>query len=906
MKKRNIIGWGIVVLVLIAVFLNQIVNFTINVKWFSEVGYLSIYFTKVTATLKLMIPIFIVCYAAIWFYYKSIKKSIIRWKTVVEVEPTKDKRERKIFIIVDLIVSFFISFSFASTYWYRILQFANASEFNVKDPIFNKDISFFIFKLPLIQSIYEAAMSLLVFLVVITVLIYFGMNTRDKIVYRHKGSINNTSKVDSFKSGITKFAGKQLAIVGSLVLLCISLGYAIKSWNLVYSPRGVVFGASYTDTTVTLKFYKGIVIVALISAVVIFISVLKSKVKPIIISAVLIAVLIVSEGIVSGIWQNFVVKSNEKRLETPFIDYNIQYTKKAFGIDNIEQKSYSLQNSLDKQAIERNRDTIDNIKINSVSPALEFYNQVESKKNYYGFNDMDIDRYNINGRYTQVFVSPRELDYQKLKDKANTWQSKHLIYTHGYGVVMSKVNSVTSEGKPDFIMKDMPMKNTSGIKLDNPRIYFGEKTNEYAVVNTNLKELDYPKESGENAGNNYDGNAGIKMNLLNRILFSINKNDMNFLLSRDITNDSKILIYRNIVERVKKIAPFLLYDKDPYMVINNGRMYWVIDGYTASDRYPFSEPINGVNYIRNSVKVIIDAVDGNTDFYIVDKNEPIINSYAKIFPKLFKDIKDIPDGFKEHFRYPEDYFITQCKVMEKYHVNNADSFFGNTNIWDIAKNQKQVEGQNTINEASYVIMRLPGEKEEEMVLIEYFNQYQRENMIALFGARMDKDNLGKLVLYKFPAGDETVNSPILFKQKINQDTTISKELSLWNKEGSQVQFGDTMIIPVENSLLYIEPLYLRAQGEKSIPEMKRVVVSYGDKMTLAPNIEEALKQLFNYEDKKDQSNISEKENISGEANAAVKQAKELYDKALEAQKNGDWAKYGEYINELGKILNTLD
>jgi uncharacterized membrane protein (UPF0182 family) len=347
---------------------------------------------------------------------------------------------------------------------------------------------------------------------------------------------------------------------------------------------------------------------------------------------------------------------------------------------------------------------------------------------------------------------------------------------------MSKVNSVTSEGKPDFIMKDMPMKNTSGIKLDNPRIYFGEKTNEYAVVNTNLKELDYPKESGENAGNNYDGNAGIKMNLLNRILFSINKNDMNFLLSRDITNDSKILIYRNIVERVKKIAPFLLYDKDPYMVINNGRMYWIIDGYTASDRYPFSEPINGVNYIRNSVKVIIDAVDGNTDFYIVDKNEPIINSYAKIFPKLFKDIKDIPDGFKEHFRYPEDYFITQCKVMEKYHVNNADSFFGNTNIWDIAKNQKQVEGQNTINEASYVIMRLPGEKEEEMVLIEYFNQYQRENMIALFGARMDKDNLGILVLYKFPAGDETVNSPILFKQKINQDTTISKELSLWNRK----------------------------------------------------------------------------------------------------------------------------
>ncbi|MCY6372710.1 UPF0182 family protein [Clostridium ganghwense] len=904
MKKRSFIGTAIFILVLVAVFLNQIVNFIINVKWFSEVGYLSIYFTKITATLKLMIPIFIICFAAIWFYYKSIKKSIIRWKTVVEVDSLKEKRERKTLIVLDTLISLFISFSFASTYWYRILQFTNATTFNVKDPIFNKDISFFIFKLPLIQSIYEAVISLLIFLVVITVFMYFAMNAKDRLTLGRQGD-KRFSKITDFKSGITKFAGKQLAVVGALVLLCISLGYSIKAWNLVYSPRGVVFGASYTDTYVTLRFYKIIVVVALISAVVVFVSVLKSKVKPIIISVVLIAVLIVSEGIVSGLWQNFVVKSNEKRLETPFIENNIKYTKQAFDIDGIEQKSYPLKNNLTKQSIQENRATVDNIKINSVAPALEFYNQVESKKNYYEFNDMDIDRYSINGKYTQVFISPREVDYQKLKDKANTWQSKHLIYTHGYGVVMSKVNSVTSEGKPDFIIKDMPIKNTSGIKIDNPRIYFGEKTNEYAVVNTNLKELDYAKETGENAGSNYDGKAGIKMNLLNRILLSINKRDMNFLLSRDITNESKILIHRNVLERVKKIAPFLIYDSDPYVVVNNGRLYWIIDAYTASDRYPFSEPINGVNYIRNSVKVIVDAVDGTTDFYIIDKSEPVINSYSKIFPKLFKDIKEVPEGFKEHFRYPEDYFITQCKVMEKYHVNNADSFFGSTNIWDIARNQKKVEGQDTLNEAAYVIMKLPGEANEEMVLIQYFNQYQRENMIALFGARMDKDNYGKLALYKFPTGTGTVNSPILFKQKINQDTTISKELSLWNKEGSQVQFGDTMIIPIDNSLLYIEPLYLRAQGERSIPEMKRVVVSYGDKMVLAQNIEEALKQLFNYEDKKDTVDIIEDDSTVSESSVLIKEAKELYNKALEAQKNGDWAKYGEYIQSLGKRLNSL-
>ncbi|MCY6960449.1 UPF0182 family protein [Clostridium brassicae] len=905
MKKRDFWGIGIFIIVLIIVFLNKIVNFIINIKWFKEMGYLSVYFTKISAVLKLMIPIFLICFIGIWFYYKSIKKSIIKWNTVVEVNSIKDKREKNIILIVDALISLFVSFNFASAYWYTILEFANGQSFNVKDPLFNKDISFYIFKLPLIESINKAAISLILFLVFVTIVIYISMNTKDKIVFgrhRDENQSANSNKATGFKSGLTRFAGKQLAVVGSLALIFISLEYAIKAWNLVYSPRGVAFGASYTDTHVTLRFYKIIVVASLISAIVIFISVLKSKVRPIVIFSVLIIALIFSEKVVSGVWENFIVKSNEKRLETPYIEYNIKYTKKGFGIDNIEEKVYNLDNNLNKEVISKNRDTIDNIKINSVSPALEFYNQVESKKSYYQFNDVDIDRYNINGKYTQVFVSARELEYDKLKEKASTWQSKHLIYTHGYGLVMSKVNSVTSEGKPDFVVNDMPIKNVSGIKIDNPRIYFGEKTKEYCIVNTKLEELDYPKESEENTNNKYDGKAGIKMNLFNRILFAINQKDINFLLSRDINADSRILINRSITNRIKKIAPFLMYDKDPYLVVNNGRLYWIIDAYTASNRYPFSEPMNGVNYMRNSAKVIIDTVDGTTNFYIVDKNEPIINTYSKIFPKLFKDINELPKGFKEHFRYPDQYFITQCKVMEKYHVDDADSFFGSPNIWDIAKNQKQVEGKDNINAASYVIMKLPGEPKEEMVLIQYFNQYQRENMIALMAARMDKDNYGKLVLYKLP---RTVNSPILFKQKINQDTAISKELSLWNKEGSKVQFGDTMIVPVANSLLYVEPIYLRAQGERSIPEMKRVVVSYEDRMILAPDIETGLKQLFDYEDKDNEKKVIDNSTVPMKNDPIIKQAKELYSKALEAQKSGDWAKYGEYIKKLGETLNNI-
>ena len=905
MKKTRLIGPTILILLVLGAFFNQIVSILINIKWFNEVGYLSVYLTKITATLKLMVPIFLICFLTIWVYFKSIKKSILKLSTVVEVDTEAERKQRKIFIWLNVVFSLLISFIFSVSYWYRILQFSNATSFKINDPIFNIDISFFVFRLPLIESLYSIFIALLILLGFVTVVIYLVLTARDRVVFGAQ-NFEGRPTINSLKSGITKFAGKQLAILGALILGFISIGYVIKALNLVYSPRGVVFGASYTDTNVTLKFYLVIVIVSLISSIVVFISILKSRIKPIVVSVILIAFLIVSEGIVSGMWQKFIVKSNEKGLEASFIGYNMQYTKKAFSIDDIEEKSYPLSNNLTKAVIDRNRATIDNIKVNSVTPALEFYNQVESKKNYYVFNDIDIGRYNVNGKYTQVFIAPREIQYDKLLDKASTWQNKHLTYTHGYGVVMSKVNSVTSEGKPDFLIKDMPLSNKSDIKINDPRIYFGEETSVYAIVNTKITEMDYPKESGNDVTTDYNGKAGIKMSFINRLLFAINERDIKFLLSGDINSESKILINRNIVDRVKKIAPFLVYDNDPYVVVNDGKLYWIIDAYTVSNRYPFSQPVNDINYIRNSVKVIIDAVNGTTDFYMVDENDPIVNSYSSIFPKLFKNISELPKGFREHFRYPEDYFLIQCSVLEKYHVNNENEFYSGQNVWDISKSQKQVDGEDTINNASYTIMKLPGETKEELILLEYFNQNQRENMVALLGARMDGNNYGKLVLYKFPTTEsETVNSPILFKQKINQDTSISKELSLWDAKGSQVQFGDTMIIPIENSLLYIEPLYLRANGEKSIPEMKRVIASYGDKMILAQNVDEALKILFNSEVKNEENNSINNDSGTSDISTYIKEAKNLYNKAIEAQKSGNWAQYGEYINKLGEVLSKV-
>jgi len=901
MKKYKTLAIIIGIIVVILAFLDNIVNLAINIQWYKEVGYLSVYFTKLTWILKLMVPVFIVCYIAIWTYYKSFKSSIIRWKKVVEVNKKRENLEHKISILINIIISFIISISFASNYWYKILQFGNATNFNTIDPLFKKDISFFIFKLPLIESLYITFMTILIALVIITVITYLTLTAKDHITHIHPE--NKFSLLKKFNSGITKFAGRQLAIVSSLILLLLSMGYLIKSWELVYSPRGMVFGASYTDVHVTLRFYQIIAVASFVAAIITFISLITHKTKPIIVSIIVIVALILGENLAATGVQKFAVQSNEKTLEKPYIQYNIDSTRKAFNIDNIQGVPFEIENNLTKEDINSNKDTIDNIKINSFKPALEFYNQFQYMRFYYGFNDLDIDRYNINGKYTQVFLAPREIDLGSLQGNSNTWQNRHLVYTHGYGVAMSKVNSVTSEGQPDFVINNIPLENKTGIKLDNPRIYFGESTNDYSIVNTKIGELDYPK-GGENQMNNYAGKAGIKMNLANKILFAINKKSTKFLLSNDITPNSKILIDRNIVERVKKIAPFLTYDSDPYIVINEGKLFWIIDAYTSSNKYPFSQPQEGINYIRNSIKVVIDAVDGTPKFYIVDKKDPIANSYLSIFPSLFKDSEAIPSGIKEHFRYPEDIYNLQCNVLGRYHVTDPGVFYNGDDVWSIATNQVKIEGKKEINEASYLIMKLPKESKEEMVLLEYFNTQGRDNMVALLGARMDGDNYGKMVLYKFPP-KQTVYSPVLFKQKMNQDTIISKELSLWNTQGSEVQFGETTIIPIKNSLLYVEPMYLRAKGEKSIPEMKKIVVSYGDKIILANDIESALQQIFDYTDKNNTSKPEDKSNLDVKAFENIKIAKDLYNKALEAQKNGNWAEYGTFIKQLGDTLDKI-
>ena len=568
--KNKILNTVLISILLLVVVFFVSTNFIINVQWFKEVGYLNVFFTKLIAICKLFVPIFILYFCVIAIYLFTLRKSIRSL-----VGDTKFKSVKKYFLLSNLVISILGAGATATTQWYKILQFTNAVPFGEVDPIFNKDISFYVFKLPLVQSLFSTAISLIIILVLITVIIYLALGFKDKI-YQNKDNVIN---INSKTYGIRKFAGKQLAVLASVLSLLIGCSYLLKSYNLVYSTRGVSYGAGYTDVKITMIFYKVIAVACVISSIVVFISILKLKFRPIIISIASIAVLIVLEPVVAVFTQQFVVKPNEMELEKPYISYSIDATKKAFNIDEIEVKEMEPNENITSEKLEDNKDIIENLKVNSTGPLLSFYQQVQLIKNYYEFNDADTDRYNINGKYTQVFVSPREIN----RDSMTTWQNKHLRYTHGYGLAMSRVNSVTEFGQPDFVMKDIPTVNTTDINLENPRIYFGESDNDYVIVNTEGGEFDYPTGDTENTFN-YNGTGGLKMTPFNRVLFSIYERNPKILMSSSITSESRIILNRNIVKRVQEIAPFLTYDSDPYIVVHDGRLVWMMDAYTTTDK----------------------------------------------------------------------------------------------------------------------------------------------------------------------------------------------------------------------------------------------------------------------------------------------------------------------------------
>lgn len=949
-KKRTGLRVIIAIVIILGLFLS-LIGFITDFMWFRELGYVSVFFTKLFTQIKIGVPTFVVVTFLAYIYLEFLKRGY--FIKVSSDEPVNHGRLNLISWGLAAAYGAITTFFTVTKLWFDFLQFINSTSFGKKDPLFDMDISFYAFKLDFIEEVNQIVLVLLIAFAVLTVIYYSILLTvRTPKIFEEKaqtvdeeeeqsqaqggagnGFDNLNGMFGKFTEAFTGKAGggfkrpsrprksfdnqnlkmlvsiaeKQLIIVGVLFFLMVGVNFFLKQYDLLFGSTGAVHGAGFTDVNITLWMYRIIMVLAVFAAVGFAVGISRRHIKPAVVAPIIMIIIGVAGTGAALVVQNLVVTPDEINKESRYLERNIEYTQTAYGLNDVNKKEFAASNDLTGEDISNNDETISNIRINDYEPAKTFYNQTQSIKQYYSFNDVNVDRYNINGEYTQTFLSAREIDENSIND---TWLNKHLKYTHGYGITLSRVDKITASGQPDMLIGGIPpVSDVDEIKITRPEIYYGELTNNYVLTNTSEEEFDYP-DGNENKYTTYEGDAGIKLNPLNRFMFAVKERSLKLLVSGNVKSSSKILINRNIKERVKQIMPYLEYDKSPYMVTVDGKLYWIIDAYTYTNRYPYSEPFSDTsdtNYIRNSVKVVIDAYNGTTDYYIVDDTDPIAQNFKKIYPDLFKDIKDMPEGIKAHIRYPSTLLNIQAQVYQRYHMNDVKVFYQNEDLWQISSEIYGTEEQTM--SPNYYIMKLPGEDSAEFVNSIPFTPKDKKNLMGLFVARNDGGNYGELILYQMPKS-QTVYGPMQIEAQIDQNTEISKEFSLWNSSGSKYSRGNMFVVPIEDSLLYIEPVYLEATNS-SIPEVKRVIVVYGDNIAYEATLAEALNSMFGegsaYE-REDSGNTDTTSGGNGDElsqTEIIKRAQDAFDNAQNAQKNGDWAKYGEYLNELDKYLNML-
>lgn len=851
-KWRIISGVFFVIFIFITTSLRSSVNFIANLQWFNKHNFLETFLVKIWTELGILLPIWLLMGIGIYRYLIRQKKKYYK-----QAHLMPDKAADRWFIrgikLFSVLLGGFVGWTIAKSIWFKLQLFINSVPFGETDPIFEKPIEFYMFKLPFYQQLLSIGIfiTFLMMLIVIgffIVLLVFRPPAEGSVYDAHKLQlpISMASIIEVFQQSMIGPAIRKIAVFGMMIFLMIGAKYFLMTYELMYSTKGVAYGASYTDIHVTLLGYRMAGVFAIMGAFTFAYGVLKGNKKLVSFGPVLLIVTAVSFGIVGLVVQQLVVEPDEIARESVYLIHNIHYTQKAFDLDAVVTKEFPVTQTLERSDLTKNADTVDNIRVNDARPLKQTYNQIQGIRLYYVFNDIDLDRYVVDGKYTQMFISPRELDQAMLADQAKTWLNMHLKYTHGYGVVISPVNAVTDDGQPVLIMKNVPPVSTTDLFINRPELYFGEKTNQYIIVNTNEPEFDYPSGS-DNVTTRYEGDAGISLSGFNKLLFAYRESSMKLLVSSAIKQDSKIIFYRNIMERVRKIAPFLSYDRNPYLVLNqsDGKLYWIIDAYTTSRYYPYSQPfeMNGhkVNYVRNAVKVVIDAYEGTTQFYVYDEDDPVVKAYSAIFTDLFTSKNELTEGLGEHIRYPQDYFNLQTEVYRAYHVDNPVVFYNGEDMWDVA-NEKYMDGIQPI-ESNYVMFKLPDAPEKEFALIVPYTPREKPNMTSLFVARSDGDDYGKLYMYKLPK-DKTIQGPLMVEARIDQDSTISPQFTLWGQKGSTVLRGNLIVVPIENSLLYVEPIYIKADNPNSLPEMKRVIVSYGDKVVMEQTLDLALNAIF--------------------------------------------------------------
>jgi len=863
-------------LILLLIFSGQIAYMLTEWRWFSSLGYSSVYETMITARIFLFLG------SALAF----LAVSLANLRLVGE-------RPRYLSWILVLISIFFgLAAQFG---WERVLLALNATTFGMADPLFGMDVGFFVFTLPLLWGLWYAIFFAVLINLAVTAGAYLFLQA-DRLIFGPE----ERDYAEIARSIPGRALAHLSALLGILALL-LSFRYLLDRYELLYSTTGVVYGAGYADVQARLPFLYIYAGAAILVALLLFASAAGRRSHRLV---SVIGVVIVATAVLGVVYpavvQQYSVSPNEIVMESPFIANNINYTLLAYGLDRVDERPFPVDYNLTGEDLLANSGTVDNIRLWDWRPLLSTYKQLQEIRLYYEFFDVDVDRYAIDGEKRQVMLSARELSSEELPEQAKTWQNLHLFYTHGYGICMSPANVVTLEGLPEFYVKNLPPDSALGEML-RPEIYYGEGRKDYVVVKTGLPEFDYPL-GDENVYASYSGTGGVELDPLMRLLMTYRLASLKILLSDDVTAESRVMIYRNVKERANALAPFLFYDQDPYIVFADGRLYWIVDAYTLTDRFPYSEPSGGFNYIRNSVKVVVDAYNGTVRYYVIEE-EPIVLAYEAIFPDLFSPLDSMPEELQAHLRYPVDLFKVQAGIYRNYHMNDPQVFYNREDAWDIPTEVYQ--GSRETVEPYYVIMKTPGsERDEEFMLIQPFTPRSKNNMIAWMCAKSDQPDYGGLVVFKFPK-DQLIYGPMQIEARIDQDTEISEQLTLWSQKGSSVIRGNLLVIPIEESLLYVEPLYLRAENSE-LPELKRVIVAYGSQVAMEETLEEALAMIFEFAPEAAPRTAAAGERVDLSAAELIGEAGTLYRSAQEELRAGNWSGYGEDIDRLGEVIRALE
>jgi uncharacterized protein len=888
-NKYKLIPFFIALFVILPL-MSSLVGFYTDWLFFVETGFSSVFTTTLYARMGagLFFGLVLFAFALTNLFFASRAKFPPAEIFIMGAENLRLKRDELVRLVkpLSLIITTLLAMfagNWGAMQWEDVLLFTNRVTVGTVDPVIGKDIGFYLFSLPLMELLKGFCSFMLSVTMLMVGAVYF---VRGGIVLTERGAIINEK------------VRRHLAVLFGIFSLTIAAGYYLDGFRLLLSGGGTFHGAGYADVHARLLAFRVLAFLTPLAGLLFAAGIWKGAWRMALLPPVMvIALSVVGIRVYPGLLQKFKVAPNELALETPYIDNTIKFTRFGYDLDKIETVPFDVDTKLSAADIANNDATIKNIRLWDHAPLLKTYSQLQQIRTYYKFFDVDNDRYMVNGQYTQVMLSPRELSYADLPSK--NWINERLIFTHGNGITFGPVSRISKEGLPEFFVKDIPAVSLADIKVTRPEIYFGELSNEYVIVKTKVPEFSYPTATG-NINTTYAGKGGVPLDsLLKKALFAAWFKTEKILLSSDITEQSRIIYNRNINERVRAIAPFLSFDSDPYMVVDEkGRLKWIIDAYTYSDRLPYSKPLKGgINYMRNSVKTVIDAYDGTLSFYINDPEDILVKVYSRMFPGLFKPLAAMPADLRKHLRYPHQFLQLQAAMFTAYHMTDPKVFYNKENLWEIA-----ALGDKSM-EPYYTIMKLPGEKVEEYILLLPFTPSNRDNLAAWLTARCDEPNYGKIRAYTFPR-DRLIYGPKQIDARINQDSFISQQLTLWNQRGSEVIRGSMLVIPIEKSLLYVQPLFLAAD-KSALPELKRVIVAFGDQVVMEENLELALQRLFGGKNAPPRVVKEAPVDMKSSTSTLAKEAMSIYERATNLQRQGDWAGYGEELRKLEQVLKRM-